>query len=287
MITVFTPAYNRAHLLGRLYESLVAQTCRDFEWIVVDDGSTDDTRAIVAGFITEGKLNIRYYHQENGGKHRAINRGVKEARGELFFIVDSDDYLPENSINDILEEWQAVKDDSHFGGVSGYIGDFKGRYIGNGANAPERVDCNSLDVRYKYHVHGDLAEVFRTEVLREIPFPTVEGEKFCPEALVWNRIAQKYILRYFHKIIYYREYLSDGITAHMARWRMESPVASCTHYKELNGYDVPWKIKLRSAINYWRFYACLKPGAAVPRLPWWWFWTAPLGYVYHLIDRNK
>lgn len=287
MITVFTPAYNRADLLPRLYDSLKAQTCRDFEWVVVDDGSTDGTEAVVRGFVEEGLLDIRYFRQENGGKLRAINRGVKEAKGELFFIVDSDDYLPKDSIMDICRVWEDVKEDSRFGGVSGYMGTDENHFLGNGQTAPAVLDCNALDFRYTHHVEGDMAEVFRTDVLREIPFPEVEGEKFCPEALVWNRIAQKYILRYFHKIIYIAEYQVGGISANMAWWRMESPVASCTHYKELNGYDVPWRIKAKSAINYWRFHACLKKGSKVPHLPIKWIWAAPLGYLYHLFDKRK
>ncbi len=285
MITVFTPAYNRADLLPRLYDSLKAQTCRDFEWVVVDDGSTDGTEAVVRGFVEEGLLDISYFKQENGGKHRAINQGVKEAKGELFFIVDSDDYLPKDSIMDICRVWEDIKEDSRFGGVSGYMADFRGNPISQ--NNCISTDCNALEVRYLYNIQGDLAEVFRTDVLREIPFPEFEGEKFCPEALVWNRIAQKYILRYFNKIIYFREYLSGGLTSKISQIRMESPVASCTHYKELNGYDVPWLIKAKSAINYWRFHACLNKGTKVPHLPIKWIWAAPLGYLYHLFDKRK
>ena len=103
-ITVFTPTYNRAHLLPRLYKSLCAQTCKDFEWVIVDDGSVDDTKSIIDGFINDNSITIRYFCQENGGKHRAINRGVKEAKGNLFFIADSDDTLPEKSIETVLNQ---------------------------------------------------------------------------------------------------------------------------------------------------------------------------------------
>lgn len=283
LITVFTPAYNRAHLLPRLYESLKAQTLQNFEWIIVDDGSTDDTEEIVNEWL--GGDRIRYIKQANGGKHRAINRGLQEARGELFFIVDSDDSLPRESIATIFKYYSQVKDDNSFGGVCGYMANHDGTNIYKGYKQ-EILDCNSLELRYKYNVEGDMAEVFRTDVLKEIPFPEIDGERFCPEALVWNRIAQKYKLRVFNSIIYYRDYLPGGLTDKIVAIRMNSPIASVTHYKELNSYNVPINQKIKAAINYWRFRACVAKGKSVPNLPWYWFWCRPLGFLMHLRDKR-
>ena len=284
-ITVFTPTYNRAHLLPRLYESLKAQTCQDFEWIIVDDGSTDNTEAIAQSFFPpSGGMEGGLILQPNGGKHRAINRGVKEARGELFFIVDSDDSLPNDSIEKIVFYWNQIRGDISFGGVAGYMAHHDGTVIGKG-NDDDILDCSSLELRYKHHVTGDMAEVFRTDVLKEFPFLEIENERFCPEALVWNRIAQKYKLRVFHSIIYYRDYLPGGLTDKIVAIRMNSPIASVTHYKELNSYNVPIKQKIKAAINYWRFRACVPKGKRVPRLPWYWLWCRPLGYLMHLRDK--
>ena len=108
MITVFTPTYNRAYCLGNLFNSLCSQTYTDFEWLIVDDGSTDNTKSLVEGFCCNSNINIRYVYQKNGGKHRAINRGVAEARGELFFIVDSDDTLPGDSLETISVYAQGI-----------------------------------------------------------------------------------------------------------------------------------------------------------------------------------
>ena len=126
MITVFTPTYNRAKLLPRLYESLCEQTYRGFEWLIVDDGSKDDTCEVVESFMNRndnenGNNNfpIRYIYQENGGKHRAINHGVREAKGELLLIFDSDDSLPDNSLELITKVYSQIKDDESFGGVCG------------------------------------------------------------------------------------------------------------------------------------------------------------------------
>lgn len=285
LITVFTPSYNRAHLLPRLYESLKAQTFHDFEWIIVDDGSTDNTEEVIRPILKEGLKGglIRYLKQPNGGKHRAINHGVQEARGELFFIVDSDDSLPHDSLENILLFWIQVKDDRSFGGVAGYMAHHNGEIIGKG-NDLAVLDCTSLELRYKFNVRGDMAEVFRTDVLKEFPFLEIENERFCSEALVWNRIAQKYKLRVFKKIIYYRDYLDGGLTSKITRIRMESPVATIMTYQELNSYDIPIKQKVKAAINYWRFKVCLPKGKTVPKLPWYWSWCKPLGLLMHLRD---
>lgn len=282
LITVFTPTYNRAHLLGRLYESLCAQQFTDFEWVIVDDGSTDGTASLVQGFIAERRIDIKYLSQANGGKHRAINHGVGQARGELFFIVDSDDSLPIDSLQSIASEWAAVSD-SAVGGVAGLDATPAGQTIGCGLPS-DAIECNSIDIRLRHHVTGDMAEVFTTSVMREFPFPEIEGERFCPEALVWNRIARKYKLRYFNKVIYIAEYQPDGLTDNIVRVRMQSPVASTMCYAEMLGYGIPWGQKLKAAINYWRFRLCCKKFSRVPQLPLAWNAAMPLGWLMHLRD---
>lgn len=286
MITVFTPTYNRAFLLTRLYESLCKQTYKDIEWLIVDDGSTDNTKVVVDGFIAEDKINIRYFQQENGGKHRAINRGVKEARGELFFILDSDDWLLEDALQHIAEKYETITDDKDYAGVSGHRGYADGTVVGNGQQE-EFIDANALDIRHKYHVTGDLNEVFRTSVMREFPFPEYEGEKFCPEALVWNRIAQKYKLRYSKKITYIADYQPEGLTARIVRVRMQSPLASTTCYQEMLSYDIPLKEKIKAAINYWRFKLCSQSTHAMQRLPLLWNIFMPIGWAMHLRDKSR
>lgn len=282
LITVFTPTYNRAHLLGRVYESLCAQQFTDFEWVIVDDGSTDGTASLVQGFIAERRIDIKYLSQANGGKHRAINHGVSQAQGELFFIVDSDDSLPADSLQSIASEWAAVSD-SAVGGVAGLDATPAGQTIGCGLPS-DAIECNSIDIRLRHHVTGDMAEVFTTSVMREFPFPEIEGERFCPEALVWNRIARKYKLRYFNKVIYIAEYQPDGLTDNIVRVRMQSPVASTMCYAEMLGYGIPWGQKLKAAINYWRFRLCCKKFSRVPQLPLAWNAAMPLGWLMHLRD---
>ena len=305
MITVFTPAYNRAKYLPKVYESLCKQTYKDFEWVVVDDGSTDGTAELFhlnenvndnenpSIFPSFNSFKVRYYYQENGGKHRAINRGVQEAKGESFLILDSADTLPPRSLELINYYYQQIKDDASFGGVCGYMAHHDGTIIGRG-NDEKVLDANSIEMRYKYGIQGDMLEVFRTEVMREIPFPDIPGEKFVPEALVWNRIACKYRLRVFHEVVYYRDYLDGGLTDKIVKIRMTSPIASMMTYAELNSYDIPLVSKVKAAINYWRFRLCEAPSnpppvgeaseADIPRLKWYWNWVMPVGFIFHLKD---
>ncbi len=119
LITIFTPTYNREQLLSRLFTSLREQSFKDFEWLIVDDGSTDNTQDVVQKFVEEGIVPIKYVFKRNGGKHRAINEGVKHAKGELFFIVDSDDMLPPDALKRVAEVYGQIKDDRNYGGVAG------------------------------------------------------------------------------------------------------------------------------------------------------------------------
>lgn len=281
-ITIFTPTYNRAYILPALYESLCYQTCKDFEWIIVDDGSTDNTEKLVKSWLSELIFPIHYIRQKNGGKHRAINRGVQEANGELFFIVDSDDILPSDSVERIINQYASIKGDASFGGVCGLKAYFNGEKVGGECDFG-LLDCTSIDFRFKLNMRGDMAEVIRTSVLKEFPFPEIDNEKFCPEALVFNRIALKYKLRYFYERIYLCEYLEDGLTASIVKIRMNSPIASCICYEEQAALQVPFKIKLRSAINYWRFWACLS-NHRIPYISFKWWWTMPVGLLMHFKD---
>lgn len=288
MVTVLTATYNRARTLGALYGSLCAQTCQDFEWVIMDDGSTDDTQEIVGSFIKEGKIDIRYIRQGNGGKHTAINRGVAEAKGEMLFIVDSDDSLSPDAIGWVKTTSSHILDDPSFGGISGRLYFPDGGSIGKGLEHGD-IDASAIDIRLKHGVTGDLAEVFKTSVLREFPFPVFEGERFVPEALVWNRIAQRYKLRYTSKKIYCAEYLPDGLTAKIVRIRREAPMGSMTYYSELRGYDIPFAQKVKASINFWRFAPLRLYGKArrMGMINFWSIMAWPLGVAMRLNDARR
>lgn len=287
-ITILTPTYNRASLLPRLFDSLLRQTNKAFEWIVVDDGSTDDTREVVANLKEKcgGAFPMGYVYKANGGKHMAINIGAERARGELLFIADSDDLLTDDALETVENSWHDISDDKSFAGIAGLDITMDTREVIGSGLPQEHIDCNAIDIRYRHHVTGDMKEVFRTEVLREFPFPEFAGERFCPEQLVWFRMARRYRLRYINKPIYIADYQPDGITAGITRARMRSPSASMLTYAELTECPVPFLVKVKAAINFWRFWHCRTATSVVPRVALRWHWLRPLGWMMHVRDGN-
>lgn len=287
MITILTPTFNRAHLLPRLFESLTHQTDFNFEWLVIDDGSTDGTSDLFVGnTFLSAPFPIRYYRQENGGKHRALNAGVKQAKGDFIFIADSDDWLLPQSVAIVGLHTSAIADDNTFAGVAGLDVFDDERIVGTGL-PQDIIDCNAMDIRYHYHVDGDLKEVFKTTVLQEFPFPEIQDEKFCPEQLVWFRIAQKYKLRYFNTPIYVAEYQPNGITAFIIRVRMLAPQATCMMYAEMLAYKIPFKEKIKAAINFWRFKACAPSRVMITTLKGGWRWCYLIGMLLHWRDKKQ
>lgn len=288
MVTVFTPTYNRVHTLGKLFNSLCAQSCKDFEWVIVDDGSKDDTKQLVADFEQSADFPIRYMRQSNRGKHIAINTGIKAARGELFFIVDSDDEIPDDSIEKVCQLYDTIRNQESYGGIAGVMKSIDGSIIG-GRKDYDAIDSNSIDIRYKHNVSGDLCEIFKTIVLREFSFPEYDGEKFCPEALVWNRIATQYKLRFTSEPLCIREYLPDGLTAKIVRIRREAPMGSMTYYSELRGYDIPFVQKVKASINFWRFAPLRLYGKArsMGMINFWSLMSWPLGVAMRLNDARR
>lgn len=216
MLTVFTPTYNRANTLTRLYKSLQKQTCKDFEWMVINDGSTDETNMLFSEWEHEiNDFPIYYTRTANGGKLRALNKGIKEAHGDFFLILDSDDLLKPTAVEAILTGFKTLPNDDSFIGISLVRGDLNAIPISRTPNIDQKigyVDCNNLE-RKKYNLHADMAEVFYTEKLRQYKFPVWPDEKFTPEEVVWNQMAlDGYKLRWFNKVEYLCEYQPDGLT---------------------------------------------------------------------------
>lgn len=283
MITIFTPTFNRARRLSKLYESLKKQAFNDFEWLIVDDGSIDGTRDLVEGWVTEGHLDIRYYYQENGGKHRAINKGAQLAKGEWFFIVDSDDTLPEDSLK-ITSKWiDTVRDDETFVGVCGVKRDITGQ-----AHSEFRFEVMDLTpFEIGEITREDKAEVVKTQILRNYPFPDIKGEKFCAEGLVWNQIGRRYKLRYFNEVIYNYEYLNDGLTFNSLLNRRKSPTYAVMVYREQLPYLCSVKRKLKVSCNYWRFFWLAKKVSWSERLPAYTYLMLPFGLLMMVCDSIK
>lgn len=213
--TVFTPTYNRKYIIENLYHSLQRQSFKDFEWLVVDDGSADGTEELFSELCREcTEFPIRYIKTENGGKHRAINVGVKEAAGELFFIVDSDDYIVDDALEtaDKVEKSILSEEKNKFAGVCGLKGYDTNTAIGKTFTG-DILDITTLE-RPAHGITGDKAEIFYTRVLKNYPFPEFDGENFITECVVWDKIAFDGLkLRFYNKIAMICEYLPDGLTS--------------------------------------------------------------------------
>ena len=216
MISIITPTYNRAYILGELYKSLKEQTDSDFEWIIVDDGSNDGTEELVNDWLKEkNSFVVSYYRKSNGGKHRALNYGIPKAKADFVFIVDSDDKLTSDAIESANEWIREVKDNRTIAAVSGLRGYPDGKRVGDYPKDKVYLDVKN-SYRNRYHLDGDKAEIYRKELLLQFPFPEFENEKFIGEGAVWNTIAKAgYKVRWYNKIIYIGNYLPDGLTSHV------------------------------------------------------------------------
>lgn len=215
-ITVFTPTYNRAHTLERLYKSLQKQTFTDFEWLVIDDGSLDNTRMLFEVWLKESNVfPINYYFKNNGGKHTAINYGLDKAKGELFFTADSDDYLLEDALQKVSAWVDSLPKNEKFCGVVGNWG-YGSKETPNTLFDGKWRDANFLE-RYfdgsNIPIDGERAFVFFTEIHRKYKYPEFINEKFMTEAVTWNRMAHDgYKIRVFNDIIYIYKYLPGGLS---------------------------------------------------------------------------
>lgn len=210
-VTILTPTYNRAHTLVRLYNSLCRQSDRRFSWMIVDDGSSDNTKDIVEKF--EDDFEIKYIYKKNGGKHTALNTGIQKICTEYTFIVDSDDYLKDNAI-ELVNKW--VDDVAGMAGIAGVAGmcvNELGAMIGQFPDGCEYIDCLNSE-RKKYHLLGDKAEVYKTQLLKSHPFPVYKDELFMPESIIWNQFSlQGLKVRWHKECIKVCMYLEDGLTS--------------------------------------------------------------------------
>ncbi len=222
-ITIFTPTYNRAYILRQAYESLLEQTNKNFIWLIIDDGSTDNTEEIVKTWQKENKIEINYIKQENQGKHIAHNTAVKNCDTEFFLILDSDDYLSKNAIEILENETQKIENQEN---ISGIIGN---RWIPKsnkaiGTEMPKGIEyASGLELYQKLGFKGDTLRLYKTKILKEFLFPKIEGEKFIYENVVFDVIDSKYKMMINRDKLYYGEYLEDGYTSNAKKVKENNP----------------------------------------------------------------
>lgn len=212
IVTVVTPTYNRAYILNKCYESLKAQTSESFIWMIVDDGSTDNTEELVRGWINEDSINITYYKKSNGGKASALNLALDKVDTDYFVCLDSDDIFSDNAIEVAVDHLQQVKDNPRYCGILALRTAQNGEVLG-GKQIPEGVvEITLSDIGNKYKIQSELICFYKTEVITQYNFPEIPGEKFISPAYLEHEISKKYKYFVSRDTLCYCEYLPDGLT---------------------------------------------------------------------------
>ena len=296
--TVFTATYNRAHTIDRVYKSLCSQTFGDFEWVIVDDGSSDGTPELVADWLKSAPFRLRYFSQANAGKHVAANRGVREAHGILFLNLDSDDSCVPTALERLWHHWDSIAPDERasYSGVTALCQDEEGHVIGDRFPA-DIVDASWLDVRFRNGVSGEKWGFQRTDVMRAHPFPEVAGMSYYPEDVIWDAIARRYKTRFVNEALRTYHTASSGLArnvdpARHAASSREGSLHNINHNADYFRYAP--KAFLKASANYSRF--CFHSGMRLKqqadqiqhaggRLLW--LAGLPVGYAAYRRDRAK
>jgi len=244
--TVFTPTYNRAHTLVRVFDSLSAQTFRDFEWLVVDDGSADGTDALIDRWREAADFPVRYVAQTHAGKHVAHNRALREARGEFFVVLDSDDACVPTALERMLHHWNSIPPErrSEFSGVAGLCRDQNRNIIGDRFPS-EPLDISLREQHYVYRLRGEKWGPELTGILRQFPFPEIPNVNFMPEGTVWLEVAKKYKIRCVNEVfrIYHVADRATGATLTTRKSLGENAVGRLYYYAWLLNNDIEYFFK--------------------------------------------
>lgn len=232
-LTVFTPAYNREKLLKRLYDSLVNQTCKDFVWLIVDDGSTDNTRELIKNLKALNEIEIEYIYRENGGKMRAHNDGVKNTKTPFFLCVDSDDYLVSDAVETLLKvaDNYNLEKESGLAGIISHKGASENKLL-SGVEFKKGIERSTLYNLYLNGFKGETTIMFLTKVIAKYPFPEIEGEKYVPEDYIYDKIDCDFEYIVFDKITTVCELVSEGYTDSVIKLKKSNPKAFYLYYKQ-------------------------------------------------------
>ena len=287
-LTVFTPAYNRAHTLPRTYESLCNQKCKDFCWLIIDDGSTDDTEQLVKGWMEKDNgFEIQYIYKENGGMHTAHNMAYENITTELNVCVDSDDCMAEDGVAKILKKWDEVKD-SGYAGIIGLDADMNGKIIGK--SFPKSMKETTLMGYYAMGGAGDKKLVYRTDIIKKYPpYPVFEGEKYVALAYKYRLIDQDYKLAVLPQILCNGEYQEDGSSGTMWKQYLKNPKGFAFWRKICMRYPESRKRKIVDCIHYCSSSQIAKDKWYIRESPakFMTFLCSPLGVVLTMMVKHK
>ncbi|WHF50511.1 glycosyltransferase family A protein [Chryseobacterium gotjawalense] len=246
LFTVFTPTYNRSHLLNRLFQSLSKQTVRNFEWLIIDDGSTDKTEEVVTQFISQADFPVRYIKQKNQGKHIAINTALEKAVGKWYLPIDSDDFVINNCL-EVCGELALETDNNEFGGFTFIHApeEMYGKEFQNGVK--KWTEYNS----YQWDFAGEMVYVLKMEVIRKYPFPVFENEKFCQESVQLIPIIKNHKILFTDYILAFGEYLEDGLSQNLYQRLLDNPNYAMFAFKTKLMVAKFWEEKMQLTKNYW------------------------------------
>lgn len=251
-LTLFTPSYNRAHTIYRTFESILRQDIRllhEVEWLIIDDGSTDDTEVLVESWKKNIlPFSLRYIKQTNSGKHIAFNRATQEAKGEFFFTVDSDDWLTDDSIANIFKQLNILLSSPNLGGMIALKCFPDGRVIGH--PYPNNYPNSSAYELSLCGHGGERSFVFKTDVIRQYPFPVVSGERFCSECVVYDKIDFKYKYLVSNDILTVCEYQEDGLTSNLFKLMIQNAIGYKIYYAQRLNMAKTLRERMGYAIRY-------------------------------------
>jgi glycosyltransferase involved in cell wall biosynthesis len=248
-LTIFTPTYNRAYTLHLCYESLKRQTSKNFVWLIIDDGSTDNTKELVGKWIEENDVPIRYHNQENQGMHGAHNAAYELIDTKLNVCIDSDDYMPDDAVEKIVSFWNEFGSEN-YAGIVGLDASPNGQIIGT--KMPEGLKESTLTSLYaRYNVKGDKKLVYRSDLTKKTPpYPLFPGEKYCPLSFKYVLIDQQYPLLVLNEILCHVEYLPDGSSMNIIHQYKRNPKSFSFFRKVAMQYAPSFKEKFRECIHY-------------------------------------
>lgn len=236
--------------LQSLWDSLQKQTVKDFEWLVVDDGSTDGTKDLITQLQEKSDFPIRYIYKNNGGKHTALNVGIQTICSELIFIVDSDNCVTDDAVESILKIHKKYRSQNNICGYAFLRAFPDGKINSKKFDVDEKIG-SYIDVRVNgVDTGADKAEVFKTHCLKEFPFPEYPNEKFLGEDLVWVRMARKYEMVHINKAIYVGNYLEDGLTNNRRKHNIASPIGCMHRAEEFMESDLKTRYRIKGGLQY-------------------------------------
>lgn len=249
LITIFTPTYNRAHTLKKVFDGLQAQKSLNFNWLIIDDGSTDTTETLVNEFIKISNFKITYLKKQNEGKHVAINLMLNIIETDLVAIVDSDDYLDENAVKIIEKDYHDIRDVERICSIYYLIKGSDGKIIGEPYKFDRAIKNANLFFVNKL-VKGDKFIVFITEEIKKFRFPVFKGEKFIGETALWLNLQQNRNSYFRNIAIYNCTYLDDGLSNGGRALRIKNPFGGMYNSKVYMQSGISLLLQLKNTILY-------------------------------------